>query len=100
MTTSLFEPVTLGPLELANRIAMAPMTRARSTQPGNVPNEMMATYYAQRAAAGLIVSEATQISRSGSNLTHPPCRINSARVMPEASVVSSRGSAAAGNKPA
>ncbi|MAA99061.1 MAG: alkene reductase [Stappia sp.] len=72
MTTSLFEPVTLGPLELANRIAMAPMTRARSTQPGNVPNEMMATYYAQRAAAGLIVSEATQISPQGQGYSYTP----------------------------
>lgn len=50
----LFEPAQLKALSLQNRIVMAPMTRARTTQPGNIPNEMMATYYQQRASAGLI----------------------------------------------
>ena len=56
----LLEPYRLGDLELANRIVMAPMTRNRA--PGCVPNERMARYYAQRATAGLIVSEGTQIA--------------------------------------
>ena len=70
--TDLFTPVTLGPLTLPNRIAMAPMTRARTTQPGNVPNAMMAEYYAQRASAGLIITEATQISPQGQGYSFTP----------------------------
>lgn len=62
MTDPLFKPLRLGALELPNRIVMPPMTRSRSTQPGDVPNELMAEYYAQRASAGLIVSEGTYIS--------------------------------------
>lgn len=71
-TAPLFAPLTLGPLTLPNRMVMAPMTRARSTQPGDVPNAMMTTYYAQRASAGLIVSEATQISRQGQGYSFTP----------------------------
>jgi N-ethylmaleimide reductase len=71
-TSALFAPLALGPLTLPNRMVMAPMTRARSTQPGDVPNAMMATYYAQRASAGLIVSEATQISRQGQGYSFTP----------------------------
>jgi len=55
--TTLFSAYTLGRLSLKNRLVMAPMTRSRAL--GNVPNELMARYYAQRAEAGLIVSEAT-----------------------------------------
>ena len=65
MHESLFQPLTMGALEAKNRIFMAPLTRGRSTQPGSVPNEMMATYYRQRASAGLIISEATGISVEG-----------------------------------
>ena len=65
MHEALFQPLTVGALELPNRIVMAPLTRGRSTPPGSVPNEMMATYYPQRAGAGLIISEATGISREG-----------------------------------
>ena len=65
MHDKLFEPLTLGAVETRNRIFMAPLTRARSTQPGSIPNEMMATYYRQRASAGLIISEATGISVEG-----------------------------------
>jgi N-ethylmaleimide reductase len=57
-------PFQLGPLTLPNRVVMAPMTRNRAG-PGNVPGEMNAAYYAQRASAGLIVSEATQVSPQG-----------------------------------
>ena len=71
-TDPLFAPLTLGPLTLPNRMVMAHMTRARSTQPGDVPNAMMAAYYAQRASAGLIVSEATQISRQGQGYSFTP----------------------------
>ena len=60
----IFSPFTLGPLALPNRIVMAPMTRNRAG-PGNAPVAMNATYYAQRASAGLIVSEATQVSPQG-----------------------------------
>ncbi|MFA0704016.1 alkene reductase, partial [Vibrio sp. 10N.222.48.A8] len=56
MSLSLFKPFTLGGLTLKNRIVMPPMTRSRASQPGDVANDMMATYYAQRASAGLIVS--------------------------------------------
>ena len=65
MHSNLFEPLRFGALEARNRVWMAPLTRGRSTQPGSVPNEMMATYYRQRASAGLIISEATGISVEG-----------------------------------
>jgi N-ethylmaleimide reductase len=63
-SADIFSPFTLGPLTLPNRIVMAPMTRNRAGS-GNVPTAMNATYYAQRASAGLIVSEATQVSPQG-----------------------------------
>jgi len=72
MTSTLFRPLQLGPLHLPNRVVMAPLTRSRSSQPGNVPNELMAEYYAQRASAGLIVSEATQISPQGQGYSFTP----------------------------
>lgn len=72
MTDSLFTTLSLGATELPHRIAMAPMTRSRATQPGNVPNEMMARYYAQRASAAVIVTEATQISQQGQGYSFTP----------------------------
>ena len=63
MSDSLFLPWTLGKMKLKNRIVMAPMTRSRS--PGNVPGDIVATYYAQRAEAGLIVTEGTSPSPNG-----------------------------------
>lgn len=69
---SLFDSLTLGRLELPSRIVMAPMTRSRSTQPGNVPNLLNATYYSQRASAGLIITEATQISQQGQGYSFTP----------------------------
>jgi N-ethylmaleimide reductase len=63
-TPDLFSSFKLGSLELPNRIVMAPMTRSRAGQ-GNTPTELMATYYEQRASAGLIVTEATQVSPQG-----------------------------------
>ena len=58
--TTLFDPVQAGSLQLANRIAMAPLTRNRA--PGAIPTPLMAQYYAQRASAGLLITEATAIS--------------------------------------
>lgn len=62
--TTLFDPVKIGDLQLANRIIMAPLTRCRASA-GRVPNALMANYYAQRASAGLILCEATAISPTG-----------------------------------
>ena len=62
--TTLFDPITVGALELPNRIIMAPLTRCRADA-GRVPNALMAEYYVQRASAGLIISEATSISPMG-----------------------------------
>ena len=68
---SLFDPITLGTLEVPNRIFMAPLTRARATRT-HVPTPIMAKYYAQRASAGLIISEATSISRQGMGWPYAP----------------------------
>ncbi|MBB3102019.1 alkene reductase [Azomonas macrocytogenes] len=68
----LFTPYRLGGLELPNRIVMPPMTRSRASQPGDVPNTLMAEYYHQRASAGLIVSEGTQISQQGQGYAWTP----------------------------
>lgn len=62
---TLFDPIKLGPLTCPNRIWMAPLTRGRGTR-DHVPTELMAKYYAQRASAGLILTEATHISLEGS----------------------------------
>lgn len=70
--TSLFEPIALGDLTLSNRIIMAPLTRMRSQQPGNIPHALNAEYYAQRASAGLIISEATQVSQQGQGYPATP----------------------------
>lgn len=64
MTIDLFTPIRAGELDLANRIIMAPLTRNRAG-PHTAPTPLMAEYYAQRAGAGLIISEASQISPSG-----------------------------------
>ena len=61
---SLFSPYTMGDIQLENRMVMAPMTRCRAG-PGNVPGPLTVTYYAQRATAGLIVSEGSQVSPQG-----------------------------------
>ena len=67
---SLFEPTHAGDITLANRIAMAPLTRNRA--PDAIPTELTATYYAQRATAGLIISEATAISPEGQGYADVP----------------------------
>jgi len=68
---SLFSPYRLGHADLSNRMVMAPMTRCRAID-GNVPHPLAATYYAQRASAGLIVSEGTQISPQGVGYIRTP----------------------------
>jgi N-ethylmaleimide reductase len=70
-TNLLFEPLSLGRLTLPNRVLMAPMTRCRAGE-GNVPTALMATYYAQRASAGLIISEATQVAPEGVGFLDTP----------------------------
>jgi len=68
----LFTPFRAGRLALKNRIVMAPLTRQRAANPGLVPTQLHATYYEQRAAAGLIVSEATQVSPEGQGYVDTP----------------------------
>ena len=70
-TNDLFAPIKLGALELPNRIVMAPLTRSRAVA-GNVPNPLAVTYYTQRASAGLIISEATQICPQGQGYPATP----------------------------
>src|ERR1700724_1567130 len=70
-TPDVFTPYRLGDLALKSRIVMAPMTRSRAVD-GNVPNPLAATYYAQRASAGLIVTEATQVSPQGVGYVRTP----------------------------
>ncbi|MES2530280.1 MAG: alkene reductase [Pseudomonadota bacterium] len=67
---TLFDPVQAGDLQLANRIVMAPLTRNRS--PNAIPPDIAATYYAQRASAGLLISEATAISHQGQGYADVP----------------------------
>jgi hypothetical protein len=69
---TLFDPLKIGDLEVPNRIFLAPLTRNRSTGPGRVPNTMMRDYYAQRASAGLIISEATSVAPAGVGYPHTP----------------------------
>jgi N-ethylmaleimide reductase len=70
-TPDLFTPIDMGPLALPNRIAMAPLTRSRAAE-GNVPTALNALYYAQRASAGLIISEATQVCPEGQGYISTP----------------------------
>ena len=67
----LLSPYRLGRFDLKNRMVMSPMTRSRALD-GNVPNPLAATYYAQRAAAGLIITEATQVSPQGVGYIRTP----------------------------
>lgn len=71
-TDILFEPFFLGDMKLPNRVLMSPLTRSRATQPGDVPNDMNVEYYRQRAGAGLIIAEATQVSPQGKGYAFTP----------------------------
>jgi N-ethylmaleimide reductase len=73
----LFSKTTLGPLALQNRLVMAPMTRSRAI--GNVPNELMAKYYAQHASAGLIITEGTSPSPNGLGYARIPGSFSAAQ---------------------
>jgi N-ethylmaleimide reductase len=79
MTTKLFSTYTLGNITLNNRVVMAPMTRSRST--GNVPDSLVATYYAQRATAGLIITEGTSPSPNGLGYARIPGLYNEAQIV-------------------
>jgi 2,4-dienoyl-CoA reductase-like NADH-dependent reductase (Old Yellow Enzyme family) len=68
---SLFDPVTIGDIDLPNRIIMAPLTRSRAGE-HRIPNALMAEYYVQRAAAGLIISEATSVTPMGVGYADTP----------------------------
>ena len=77
--SDLFQPVQLGPYQLANRIVMAPLTRSRAGADG-VPRPLMAEYYAQRASAGLIIAEGTNISPQGRGYAFTPGLYTTAQV--------------------
>lgn len=76
---SLFDPIRLGAIAAPNRIIMAPLTRGRATRE-HVPTPLMAEYYAQRAGAGLIISEATGISQQGLGWPYAPGLWNAEQV--------------------
>jgi N-ethylmaleimide reductase len=78
--TTLFEPLTIGAVTTPNRVFMAPLTRMRATAPGDVPNELMQEYYVQRASAGLVISEGTQISPEGKGYMDTPGIYNDEQV--------------------
>jgi N-ethylmaleimide reductase len=80
MTQHLFQPIALGPYTLPHRVAMAPLTRSRAGQPGDIPTAMNAEYYRQRASAALIITEATQISRQGQGYAWTPGIYNDEQV--------------------
>lgn len=75
---NLLSPYSMGPLELPNRVVMAPLTRARSNQE-RTANDLMAEYYGQRASAGLIIAEATVVSRQGIGWANSPGIFNDAQ---------------------
>lgn len=85
---NLFKSIQLGSLVLANRVFMAPLTRNRADADG-VPSELAATYYSQRASAGLIVTEATQISQMGKGYINTPGIYSPEQVRAWSSIVES-----------
>ena len=66
----LFQNTRIGSMNVPNRVIMAPLTRLRSELPGDIPTDLMAEYYAQRASAGFIITEATQVSAKATK-AHP-----------------------------
>ncbi len=79
-TSKLFEPFKLGPITLANRIVMAPLTRNRAIPEGLVPSSLAAEYYGQRASAGLLITEASQVSQQGQGYQDTPGIYSDAQV--------------------
>jgi N-ethylmaleimide reductase len=79
--SKLFSPVRIGAIDLSHRVVLAPLTRMRADLPGNVPNELMATYYGQRASqGGLMITEATFISPNGNGGYASPGIVTAAQV--------------------
>ncbi|NEW93058.1 alkene reductase [Rhodopseudomonas sp. BR0M22] len=78
--SKLFEPYTLGAIPLANRIVMAPLTRNRAVPDGLVPSPLAAEYYGQRASAGLLITEASQVSQQGQGYQDTPGIYSDAQV--------------------
>lgn len=76
----LFQPGHLGDIRIRNRIIMAPLTRSRSTPDDNLQTDLHATYYAQRASGGLLITEATQISREGQGYAWTPGIFSEAQI--------------------
>src|SRR5262245_46928214 len=70
--SKLFEPFKLGPITLPNRLVMAPLTRNRAVPPGMVPSPLAVEYYGQRASAGLLITEASQVSQQGQGYQDTP----------------------------
>jgi N-ethylmaleimide reductase len=81
LTEALFQPIKLGRIELANRMAMAPLTRSRADD-DLVPTEMVVEYYRQRASVGLIIAEATQVSETAQGYTNTPASTRPSRSRP------------------
>ena len=75
----LFAPLRVGPIEVPNRIWMAPLTRCRAEE-GHVPGPLMAEYYAQRASAGLLIAEATMVMEGNSAFWHEPGIYSAAQI--------------------
>ena len=71
-STKLFETYKLGPITLANRLVMAPLTRNRAVPGTFVPGTLAADYYGQRASAGLLITEASQVSQQGQGYQDTP----------------------------
>ncbi len=85
----LFSPLKVGAVTVPNRVFMAPLTRLRSIEPGDIPTPLMGEYYRQRASSGLIITEATQISAqakgyAGAPGLHSPEQIAAGRKSPPA----------------
>ncbi|MDQ8599319.1 oxidoreductase, partial [Klebsiella aerogenes] len=70
--SKLFSPLKVGAVTVPNRVFMAPLTRLRSIEPGDIPTPLMAEYYRQRASSGLIITEATQISAQAKGYAGAP----------------------------
>ena len=70
--SKLFTPLKVGAVTVPNRVFMAPLTRLRSIEPGDIPTPLMGEYYRQRASAGLIITEATQISAQAKGYAGAP----------------------------
>ena len=79
-TPTLFTPTRLGAIEVSNRIAMAPLTRNRAQPDGDVPSDLTAEYYAQRATAGLLITEGSQISAQAKGYARTPGIYSAAQI--------------------